>query len=188
MAMQAKRSDKAAQREIKKVKAAIKKGDRDRTAIYAQNAIRYKNEGLQYVKLSARVDAVASQVQMASRVKQVTRAMYSITELMRRAMESMNLETISNIMDEFEAQFENMDVQTATVEETMQRSAATSTPQDQVNALISLVAEENGLELGEELSSIVPGHGNKEADVMASNPTQEEVRDDLKDRLTRLKS
>lgn len=39
--------------------------------IYAENAIRKKNEGLNYLRLASRVDAVASKVQTAMQMKQV---------------------------------------------------------------------------------------------------------------------
>lgn len=39
--------------------------------IYAENAIRKKNEGLNFLRLSSRVDAVSSKVQTAMMMKQV---------------------------------------------------------------------------------------------------------------------
>ena len=39
--------------------------------IYAENAIRKKNEGLNYLRMAARVDAVSSKVQTALTMKQV---------------------------------------------------------------------------------------------------------------------
>ena len=39
--------------------------------IYAENAIRKKNEGLNYLRMAARVDAVSSKVQTAVTMKQV---------------------------------------------------------------------------------------------------------------------
>ena len=39
--------------------------------IYAENAIRKKNEGLNYLRLASRVDAVSSKVQSAMMMKQV---------------------------------------------------------------------------------------------------------------------
>lgn len=39
--------------------------------IYAENAIRKKNEGLNYLRLASRVDAVSSKVQTAMMMKQV---------------------------------------------------------------------------------------------------------------------
>ena len=38
---------------------AIEKGNAEGARIYAQNAIREKNSGLNYLRMSARIDAVA---------------------------------------------------------------------------------------------------------------------------------
>ena len=40
--------------------------------IYAENAVRKKNEGLNYLRMSARVDAVASRVKSAQTMKQAS--------------------------------------------------------------------------------------------------------------------
>jgi len=62
-------------------------------------------------------------------------------------MKSMNLEQVSAIMDKFEKQFEDMDVQTATMETSMGQTISTLTPQDQVESFMQQIADENGLEL-----------------------------------------
>lgn len=46
---------------------------------------------------------------------------------------------MSQIMDQFEQQFEDMDVQSDYVEQTMNQTTALSTPQGQVDELIQLV-------------------------------------------------
>ncbi len=56
-------------------------------------------------------------------------------------------------MDKFETQFSDLDVQTSYMEATMSSSTATTTPQDQVELLITQVADEAGLELQQELGS-----------------------------------
>jgi len=50
-------------------------------------------------------------------------------------------------MDQFERQFENLDVQSECVEAAMSSSMSLSTPADQVDALLTQVAEEHNLEL-----------------------------------------
>lgn len=57
-------------------------------------------------------------------------------------MESMNLERISLVMDKFESQFADLDVQTSYMEDTMQSTTAVSTPQDQIDELMKQAAEE----------------------------------------------
>ena len=63
--------------------------------------------------MSARVDAVASRVQTAVTTKRVTNSMQGVVKAMDSAMKSMNLEKISNLMDKFEKEFEDLDVQTS---------------------------------------------------------------------------
>jgi hypothetical protein len=48
--------------------------------IYAQNAIREKNQALNYLRLASRIDGVASRVEAAVRMKTVTRSMAGIVK------------------------------------------------------------------------------------------------------------
>ena len=48
---------------------------------------------------------------------------------MSAAMKSMNLEKISGLMDQFEKQFEDLDVQTGVMEGAMSQTTATNIPQ-----------------------------------------------------------
>merc|ERR1719189_1077634 len=63
--------------------------------IYAQNAIRAKNQSLNYLKLSARMDAVAARVQTAIDMKMLAKDMGQVTTAMDSIMKSMNIENIS---------------------------------------------------------------------------------------------
>ena len=51
---------------------ALEKGNVEGARIYAENAIRKKNESLNYLRMAARVDAVASRVQSARMMKDVS--------------------------------------------------------------------------------------------------------------------
>ena len=50
----------------------MEKGNVEGARIYAENAIRKKNEGLNYLRLASRVDAVANRVQSAMTMKAVS--------------------------------------------------------------------------------------------------------------------
>ena len=54
-----------------KLKQAIEKGNIDGARIYAENAIREKNQALNFLRLSSRIDAVASRLEAAVRMQQV---------------------------------------------------------------------------------------------------------------------
>ena len=80
-------------------------------------------------------------------------------------------------MDQFEKQFEDLDVQTDVMENAMGSTTALSTPASEVNDLISQVAEENGLAVGDSLGAAPTGIAN----------TQSVAEPSLEDRLAKLK-
>jgi charged multivesicular body protein 1 len=81
-------------------------------------------------------------------------------------------------MDKFESQFEDLDVQTSYMESTVSNTTATTTPQEQVDELIQMVADENGLEVGMEM----PGAGM----AVLQSPVKE--KDELTERLAKLRN
>ncbi|KAL7420341.1 Vacuolar-sorting protein SNF7 [Cryptotrichosporon argae] len=151
---QSKKANKDEAAEKVKLKQALQKGNQEGARIYAQNAIRKKTEALNLLRLASRIDAVASRVETAVTMRQVTGNMAGVVKGMDRAMESMNLERISLVMDKFETQFADLDVQTSYMESTMSDTTALTTPQDQVDALIGQVADEAGLEREQGLGAV----------------------------------
>jgi charged multivesicular body protein 1 len=90
-----KKAEKEEKAEKNKLKKAIEKGNMDVARIHAENAIRQKNQSLNYLRMSARIDAVSSRVQTAITTKRVTSSMSGVVKAMDGAMKSMNLEKIS---------------------------------------------------------------------------------------------
>lgn len=70
--------------------------------------------------------------------------MAGVVKAMDAAMKSMNLEKISSLMDKFESQFEDLDVQSSYMENTMSQTVTTSVPQSDVDNLMQQVADEAG--------------------------------------------
>lgn len=81
--------------------------------MHAENAIRKKNESINYIRMAARIDAVAARVQVrtcdsserafgrlififqtAVTQKRVTSSMQGVVKAMESAMKSMNLEKV----------------------------------------------------------------------------------------------
>jgi len=176
----AKKSEKTEKEEKNKLKKAIAKGNMDGARIHAENAIRQKNQALNYRRMSARVDAVAARVQTAVTTKQVTGSMAGVVKAMESAMKSMNLEKIANLMDRFEQQFENLDVQSQVMENTMMASSTLATPQGEVDSLMHQVADEAGLELNMDLPQA------QASSIGASSQASQE-QDELSQRLARLR-
>lgn len=163
---------------------AIQQGNHEGARIYGQDAIREKNQALNQLKMASRIDACSSRIETAVRMGQVTDAMKGVVKGMDKGIASMDINKISALMDKFESQFEDLDVKTQYMEGTMNATTATSTPAEQVDDLISQVADANNLELGEAFAQAGPV-GKKTPQVQeAAKP----VADDLEARLANLRN
>ncbi|KAG2013813.1 vacuolar protein sorting protein 46 [Coprinopsis cinerea AmutBmut pab1-1] len=179
---QAKKAQKDENTEKARLKKALTQGNNEGARIYASNAIRKKTEALNLLRLASRIDAVASRVETAVTMRQVTGNMASVVKGMDKAMETMNLERISMVMDKFEAQFTDLDVQTSYMEDTMGATTAISTPQDQIDQLLRQTAEEANIEMQHDLTS-------KELNVNSeiASPALKDEDDKLAERLRALR-
>ncbi|ORY27346.1 Snf7 family [Naematelia encephala] len=185
---QAKKANKDETAEKNKLKLALQKGNNEGARIYAQNAIRKKTEGLNLLRLASRIDAVAARVETAVTMRGVTNSMGMVVKGMDKAMESMNLERISLVMDKFESQFSDLDVQTSYMESTMSNTTAEAMPQDQVDQLMNQVADEAGLEIQHGLGEAkVPASVPKETEAVPAKPVGVEEDGRLADRLRALR-
>ncbi|KAK9685563.1 Snf7 [Popillia japonica] len=176
-----KRCEKEEKQEKAKTKQAIQKGNLEVARIHAENAIRQKNQAINYLRMSARVDAVSSRVQSALTTRKVTNSMAGVVKAMDAAMKSMNLEKISSLMDKFEQQFEDLDVHSNVMENAMSQTTTTAVPQNEVEGLMQQVADEAGLELNMELPQGVQGS------TVGTDTRVSQEQDELSQRLARLR-
>ncbi|KAJ6644498.1 Charged multivesicular body protein 1b, partial [Pseudolycoriella hygida] len=176
-----KKCEKEEKLEKAKAKKAIQKGNMDVARIHAENAIRQKSQSVNYLRMSARVDAVASRVQSALTTRNVTQSMAGVVRAMDAAMKGMNLEKISSLMDKFEQQFEDLDVQSSYMENTMSQTTTTAVPQGDVDSLLQQVADEAGLELNMELPN------NPQGTSLGASTQISQEQDELTQRLARLR-
>ena len=76
LARLSKKAEKEQKTQESKVKKALEQGNVEGARIYAENAVRKKNESLNYLRMSGKVDAVASRVQSAVTMKGVINALF----------------------------------------------------------------------------------------------------------------
>lgn len=170
----AKKAEKDAEKEQAKVKKALQQKNVECARIYAENAIRKKNEGLNWLRMSSRIDAVVSKLQTAATMKGVTKNMGQVTKALDKALKSMDLQKVSAVMDKFETQVQNLDVHTSVMDDSMSSAMTLTTPQNQVDDLIHQIAEENGLEVMDQLSQLPAG-----AESLAAESSRNQEKEDL---------
>ncbi|XP_003389559.2 PREDICTED: charged multivesicular body protein 1a-like [Amphimedon queenslandica] len=176
----AKKAEKEEKIQKSKITKALQQGNKEGARIYAENAIRKKNEGLNYLRMAARIDAVSNRVQSAMMMKDLSKQMGSVVKGLDSVLATMDLEKISSTMDKFESLFSDLDTHTEVMDSTMASAMTLSTPEDQVEGLMKQVAEENGLEVLDKLATATPG-----TDTVSTLTNEEE--DKLSRRLAQLR-
>jgi charged multivesicular body protein 1 len=167
-----------------KVKKAIQQNNPDGARIYAQDAIREKNQALNCLRLASRIDAVSSRLDTAVRMNQLTISMGGVVKGMSKGLQAMDIDKLTRTMEKFEHQFDEWDIRTAYMEDTMNATTATITPAEQVDELIQKVADENSLELSEAFSQAGPV--GKKTPVLKVQDQPD--KDDLEARLANLRN
>jgi charged multivesicular body protein 1 len=137
--------------------------------------------------MASRLDACCSRIETAVRMNSVTSSMKGVVRGMDKSLQAMDIEQLSALMDKFEQQFEDLDVKTGYMETTMNSTTATSTPAEQVDELISKVADENNLELGSAFTEAGPV-GSKKPAVVSTTVKPDSTQMDLESRLANLRN
>lgn len=182
MGSSARKCEKNAESERKKLEAAIKKKNKETARIYGENAIREKKQAVNYLRLQGRIDAVANRLDAAIKMQEINKTMNQTVRGMSNAMKAMNVDQITSTMDDFESAFADMEGKSAFMEAAMETSTASGTPADEVDALIQLVTDEAGLENILELNEAQEG-----THMPATAQTTANTENDLEKRLAALR-
>jgi len=81
----------------------------------------------------------------------MSKSMMTTTKIMQTALSSMNVEKISATMDTFEKQFEELDIQSAVMEDSVKQANANTIKEDQVDNLMRQVADEHNLKMEDDM-------------------------------------
>ncbi|KAG5491348.1 hypothetical protein JIQ42_01247 [Leishmania sp. Namibia] len=179
------RCEKEQKQEMYKCKQAMEKNNMEGARIYAQNSIRKKNEALNHLRLAARMDAVVSRLDTAIKMKTITKNMGQMVKGVDKVLLSMDPAKISKLMDTFEHQFETVDVTSAYMEGAIGQTTSTTTPEDEVNNLMSQVADEHGLDIREQLNGELQ---IKNSNLAVQNTEEKQtIEDDLEAKFAQLR-
>ena len=116
----------------------------------------------------------------------VAKSIGNVSKSLESAMASMDLEKVSKIMETFEKQFEDLDVRAGVMDSTMSSATTLTTPQDQVDLLIKQVADENGLDLIDQVANAPSATASAIGGASGVRTKKED--DDLNSRLSALRN
>ena len=159
MAKEANKSEAQNKALIKKVKDSIAKGDYEQAKVAAGDAIRQKNQVRRYRVLSSKIDTIAQRLQSAYQNQQLTEKMQSLTQQMIGAGNMMDLVKMTETMANFEKLFDDLDVNSAMMDQVFDNVNAGTVNEGEVNQLIAQVAQQNGMKLSEDFDNVQIGEG-----------------------------
>jgi charged multivesicular body protein 1 len=151
------RCEREEKQEKEKARKKLEQGLIDIARIHAENAIRKKNESLNYMRLASKMDAVTTRIQSAHRTETITGNLAKAVSQMDRTLKNMKPENIAQTMTNFEKSFEDIDVATGYINESLNQATSVSAPREQVDHLLGEIASVNNIEVSEQLLS--PGTG-----------------------------
>jgi charged multivesicular body protein 1 len=114
--------------------------------------MREKRQCTDLLHLSSRMDGVAQRVEQALILGKVTKSMSGVVQGMDKALASMDAAKIATVMDKFERQFEELDVQTETMNGELERTTGSAINDAEVASMMQMVADEYGLKLAGDLA------------------------------------
>ena len=170
MAKEAKKAENQNKNLIKKVKDCIAKGDYEQAKVAASDAIRQKNQVRRYRVLSSKIDTVAQRLQTAYQNQRLTEQMQSLTQQMVGAGNMMDMVKMTETMANFEKLFDDLDVNSAMMDQVFDNVNAGTVNDAEVNTLIQQVAQQNGMKLSEDFDNVQIGEGG-----IAEQPQQEQI-------------
>lgn len=176
-------AEKASEKEKMNVKRALEKGNTEAARIYAENAIRKRNESLNYLRLASRIDAARSRIETAVQMKAVTKAMKSTVKGLDKILASMDPMKIAKVMDDFEKQVGTLEVNVGTMDAAFESTSAGTVPVGQVDTLLEQVAVENNIDISNQLAG-----GPLQSKISQPARPQEITEDDISERLKALQS
>ncbi|CRG96606.1 vacuolar protein-sorting-associated protein 46, putative [Plasmodium gallinaceum] len=148
------RSEMEEKKLISDVKKAIQSGKIDIARLYAEKCIRKKNEKVNYLNLSNKLDVLVSRLESAHRCSSLVKEVNVMIPLIQKINSETNAVKIGNDVTKLENIFDEISISSDIINDTVQTSAVISAPTEEVDELISKIAEEHAIKLDGQLGPV----------------------------------
>ena len=140
-----KKSESKMTLEINNIKNDIIKGDTMAAQIHSENAIRHKNQRINYMQFSSKIDALVCRLELAVQNGKLTDNVVNIAYGLESIYNDFSYKNIVDILCKFDTTFEDFDVMTGSVDSSIQESTSSQIPRDEVVELMKYVADTHSL-------------------------------------------
>ena len=99
------------------------------------------------LKLSSRIDATTMRMESMLKQKQVAKMLSTVSKDLDPFINTNTMTKMTMAMDKFEQQFETLDVHSQVMEKTLDTGTASAFNENQVDALLQEIADENAMDV-----------------------------------------
>jgi charged multivesicular body protein 1 len=135
--------------EINNVKNDIWKSDIMAAQIHSENAIRQKNQRINYMQFSSKIDALICRLELAVQNGKLTDNMFDIAHGLEYIQNDFSYKNIVEVLGKFDTTFEDFDVMTGMMDTSIKETTSTQIPQEEVIELMKYVADTHSLTIQE---------------------------------------
>ena len=144
-----KKSESKMTSEINNVKNDIIKGDTMAAQIHSENAIRHKNQRINYMQFSSKIDALVCRLELAVQNGKLTDNVVNIAYGLESIYNDFSYKNIVDILGQFDTTFEDFDVMTGAMDSSIQETTKSQIPKEEVIGLMKYVADTHSLKVQE---------------------------------------
>ena len=151
--MQSKALEKEAMRaqakeanERKRAKQFMDKGDMESAKMIAGEAIRFRQEGTNLMRMAGKMSAVSAKLDSAYRTQQVSAQIKNSIPGLQSCLAKINASGVQASMGQFEKVFEDLDVTTEALTGSLDVVASSATDQTAVNSLLQEMQSDMALQ------------------------------------------
>lgn len=130
-----------------KIRRALLRQNQEGARIFAQNYVRKKQEGLNSLHMSSKLEAVASRLDGAHRSHQLTTKIHSVASGLSGALRKLDSSSSLREIELFSKLFDDLDVRSDSVSSLLDVSTSSALPTQQVDKVLTEVAESYGIQI-----------------------------------------
>lgn len=149
-----KKSETRVKTETLKVKDDIEKGDLVAARIHAENTIRHKNQRINYMKLSSKIDALICKLELSLKNGKLTDNIMNISYSLEKIQNDFSYNNVTDILCKFEEKFEDFDVMVGSMNNSIKETTSDQIPEEEVINLIKYVSDIHSLEVKNEFMEL----------------------------------
>ena len=149
-----KKSETRVKTETLKVKDDIEKGDLVAARIHAENTIRHKNQRINYMNLSSKIDALICRLELSLNNGKLTDNILNISYSLEKIQNDFSYNNVTDILCKFEEKFEDFDVMVGSMNNSIKETTSDQIPEEEVINLIKYVSDIHGLEVKKQFTDL----------------------------------